>query len=326
METDLGRVLVTGATGIVGFNLVRALAPDHDVRVLVRDPERARDLLPADVDLATGDLTDPASLRRAVDGCATVFHAAGMPEQWLRDPALFHRVNADGTGALVEAALAVGVSTFVHTSTIDVFDRRPGVPFDESRLATEPLGTAYQRSKQAADRLVTAALDRGLPARFTHPSAVYGPSPSRTPGMNDLLADLAANRTPALPPGGMPVVHAEDLARSHLLVASAPVGSRYILSDRYLTLREIAEIVRRLRPAARRPATMPAPIARTVSRATEALSRITRRPPLLPAGQLHFLTGHVLPDAGRARAELGWTTRSAEDGIAETLDLANAKG
>jgi len=104
---ELGRVLVTGASGIVGWSLVEALyAQGHEVRAVARNVERTRNLLPAGVDVVAGDLVDWDSLVAAVAGCGTVFHAAGMPEQWLRDPGEFHRVNVEGTHALVDAALS----------------------------------------------------------------------------------------------------------------------------------------------------------------------------------------------------------------------------
>jgi nucleoside-diphosphate-sugar epimerase len=170
-------VLITGATGQVGNAIARRLADDGvEVHALVRSPERAR-VLPAGVQPVFGDVTDPPSLRAALDGAATVYHAAGIPEQWRRDVGEFTRVNVDGTRNVVDAALAAEVERFVYTSTDDVLVQAPGAPFDESVVNPNPGETPYQRSKQEADRIVTAALDRGLPAVFLHPAGVYGPAP-----------------------------------------------------------------------------------------------------------------------------------------------------
>ena len=185
------KILLTGGTGLLGNHLARALVADgREVRALVRSPEKARGLLPAACEIVAGDVLDAASLRRGIDGCDVVYHAAGLPEQWLPDDATFQRVNVDGTAHLVDAALAAGVRRFVYASTIDVFAWRPGEPFDESRLDEQPKPTAYERSKQDADRLVTAALQRGLPAVFLHPSAIYGPGPAGSPGLNAFVRDL----------------------------------------------------------------------------------------------------------------------------------------
>src|SRR2546423_15098637 len=104
------RALVTGATGKVGNAVARALAARGDeVRVLVRDPRRAAPLLPEGVEAVQGDVTDPASLAAAVEGCELVFNSMGLPEQWLADDAMFEQVNAVGTENVVRAAREAGV-------------------------------------------------------------------------------------------------------------------------------------------------------------------------------------------------------------------------
>ncbi len=313
--------LLTGATGTVGNAIARALVRrGRPVRALVRAPERARSCLPADVELVRGDVTDAASLRSAIDGCMAVYHASGLPEQWLADPSVFERVNVDGTRNLVDAALATGVTSFVYTSTIDVFEMRPGIEFDESRIDPQPKATAYERSKQAADRIVTAALDRGLPARFLHPSGVYGPAPVTT-GVNDFVARIVRSEIPMLLPGGFPLVFTDDVAEAHVLAEErAPVGSRFIASEAFWTLADAARAIVAAAGRGKAPRVMPLWVAQGVSAVGELVARVVRTPPLIPAGQLHFLTMDVRPSAARARADLGWTPTPFPVGLRATLD------
>jgi nucleoside-diphosphate-sugar epimerase len=315
-------IVVTGATGNVGAPIATRLAAEGArVRALVRDPDRARALLPDNIELVAGDVTDPPSVRAAMAGCDVVYHAAGLPEQWRRDPADFTRVNVEGTRNLVDAALECGAARFVYTSTIDVFAWTPGQPFDESTLDPNPRPTHYERSKQAADALVAEAVSRGLPAVFLHPSAVYGPAPALTPGLNDFLVRLARREIPMLLPGGMPVVFSEDVAEGHIRAAAqAPVGGRYILSTTYHTLAEIAAAVARHVSRARVPRFMPLRVARAASIAGEAVAKVIGRPPLIPRGTLHFLESHPVPDATRARQELGWAPVAFADGVQQALD------
>jgi dihydroflavonol-4-reductase len=316
----MSRVLLTGGTGTVGHAIARELVRrGRQIRALVRAPARARTLLPREVEICEGDVTDPASVRRAMEGCDTVYHASGLPEQWLADPAVFQQVNVEGTRHVVEAALERRVARFLYTSTIDVFVMRPGVEFDESRLDQQPKATHYERSKQDADRLVTAALERGLRARFLHPSAVYGPAPVVT-GLNDFLVRLARRQIPMLLPGGMPVVHADDVATGHILAEEAPAGARFILSESYVTLTEIAQVVAAEIPSAKVPAMLPLWVAHGVSAVGELVSRLIRRPPLIPRGQLHFLTHDVRPTARAAREQLGWSPRGFRDGVRAALE------
>ena len=121
------RTLVTGSIGLIGNAVTRRLVRDgHSVRALVRDPDRARPLVPASVELARGDIEDAASLVGPLDGIEWVFHTAGMPEQWQRDETAFDRVNTKGTANVATKSLEAGVKRLVYTSTMDVFAAPPG--------------------------------------------------------------------------------------------------------------------------------------------------------------------------------------------------------
>jgi nucleoside-diphosphate-sugar epimerase len=320
-------VLITGATGQVGNAIARRLAADGvQVRALVRSPSRAQ-VLPTAVEPVYGDVTDPASLQAALDGAATVYHSAGIPEQWRKDTGEFARVNVEGTRNVVEAALAAGVEKFVYTSTDDVLVGAPGETFDESVVRTSPGETPYQRSKQEADRIVTAALDRGLPAVFLHPAGVYGPAPFLVKGLNDLLIQLAKRKTPALLPGGMAVAYSEDVADGHVRAAAqAPVGERYLLAESFQTLTEIAQAVAAAEPGAKVPRVMPLPVARGVSAVGEGVARVTGKPPMIPRSVLRFLERGSRPSGARARAELGWEPTPFTTGVERTLAYFHQQG
>jgi dihydroflavonol-4-reductase len=313
-------VLITGATGQVGNAIARRLAGDGvAVRALVRSPERAR-VLPAGVEPVFGDVTDAPSLRAALDGAATVYHAAGIPEQWRRDVGEFTRVNVDGTRNVVEAALAAGVERFVYTSTDDVLVQGPGEPYDESRISPNAGATPYQRSKLEADRIVTAALDRGLPAVFLHPAGLYGPAPFLVKGLNDLLMQLATRKTPALLPGGMAVAYSEDVADGHVRAAAqAAVGARYLLAESSQSLTDIARAVAASEPRAKVPRVMPLRVARAVSTVGEGVAQVTGRPPMIPRSVLQFLERGSRPSGALARTELGWNPTPFVTGVEQTL-------
>jgi dihydroflavonol-4-reductase len=313
-------VLITGATGQVGNAIARRLAGDGvAVRALVRSPERAR-VLPDGAEPVFGDVTDAKSVSAALDGAATVYHSAGIPEQWRRDTDEFARVNVEGTRNVVEAALAAGVERFVYTSTDDVLVGPPGESFDESVVNPTPGVTPYQRSKQEADRIVVAALDRGLPAVFLHPAGVYGPAPFLVKGLNDLLLQLAKGKTPAVLPGGMAVAFSEDVADGHVRAASsAAVGERFLLAESFQSLTDIARAVAAAEPSAKVPRVMPLGVARAVSTVGEGIARVTGRPPMIARSVLQFLERGSRPSGARARAELGWTPTPFPSGVERTL-------
>ena len=238
------QVLVTGATGLIGFNIVEQLLPLHQVRVLARSVEKAKALFGSKVEIVRGDVTESASLGPALAGCEIAFHAAGFPEQWMKDPQIFQDVNVGGTRNVLEVARTTGVRRVVYTSTIDVFAGKAGETYNESTLDPEPKGTYYERSKQDADRLAESFQKGGMDIVFLHPSGLYGPGPAGSPGMNQIIVDLKKGKIPMLLPGGVPLAYSHDVARGHILAAEkAKSGDRFILSESYKTLTEIAEII-----------------------------------------------------------------------------------
>jgi dihydroflavonol-4-reductase len=317
------KALVTGATGKVGNAVARALHErGDDVVALARDPDRARAVLPDGVAIARGDVTDAESLRGAAEGCELVFNAMGVPEQWVPDEGVFERVNARGAEAVVRAAREAGVRRVVHTSTIDVFEAEPGGRIDESRVATRPKSTAYERSKQHAEELALAA--RGdMELVLVNPAAVYGPGPGSGSLEKQLFEPVARGILPLLTPGGMGVVHERGVAAGQLLAAEhGRDGERYILCDRHATLRELAQTVVRVAGRGRVPAVLPVPIARLVAAAGDALAARFGIAPLVSRGQLDFVLWNAAPDSTRAQEELGWEPTPLEDGIRDSLGLA----
>ncbi|MGA8219695.1 MAG: NAD-dependent epimerase/dehydratase family protein [Solirubrobacterales bacterium] len=316
------RALVTGATGKVGHAIASALLDRGDqVRGLVRDAKRAASILPAGIEPLRGDVTDTDSLGAAVEDCEVVFNSMGMPEQWVKDEAIFDQVNAIGSRQVAIAARRAGVRRFVHTSTHDVFHADPGERFDETMLADYPKDTAYERSKQHAEELVLAERD-GMEVVILNPSGVYGPTPSPTPSFeNGLFEPVVRKRLPAVPPGGTGYAFVEGVAAGHLLAADRGAdGERYILADGYASFRELAETAKRVAGRGRIPPTMPVPVAKTIASVGAGVSRVIRRPPLLPKGQLTYFLWQARPDSSKAQRELGWQTTPLDEGVRKTLN------
>jgi dihydroflavonol-4-reductase len=319
-------VLVTGATGNVGHRIATKLRDRGDrVRALVRDPERARKVLP-DVELVRGDVTAPETLEPAMRDVGLVFHAAGMPEQWQRDEGIFDRVNHAGTVAVFDAAKAAKVDRVVYTSTMDVFAAPRGGTLVETNLDDGPKPSAYETSKVAADRAFVKAVAGGLDAVSINPSAVYGPSPSNV-GLNALFIKLAKKKAPMLPPGGMSVVYVDGVADAHLAAAErGKKGERYLVADAYLSLREIAEVVARLRDLGRVPPYGPAWLLHAMAAVLAPLARTFRFQPLATSGELHFVLWQARVDASKAKKELGFEPMPFEEGAKKTLEHLVACG
>jgi dihydroflavonol-4-reductase len=315
------RLLVTGATGKVGNAVARQLVERGDeVVALVRNAAKARDLLPTGVELASGDVTDPESLRQAAEGADGVFNCMGLFEQWFADSEIFERVNARGAANVTAAARGAGVRRVVHTSTFDVFHADSGGTVSEAGVADYPKGTAYERSKQHAEELVLAEAEKGIEVVIVNPSSVYGPGPWQGTGLDRAFRDAIRRRLPGVPPGGMTLVHCDDVAAGQLAAFERGLpGERYILADGYATMRELLTVAVDEAGRGWVPPAMPVPLARGLASAGEAVSRVIRRPPLLGSGQLTFLLWQAHADSSRAQSELGVEFRPWEEGVRETV-------
>lgn len=319
--------LVTGATGLVGNSVARRLAAaGHRVRALVRDPARARAVLPESVELVRGDVTERASLQSALREVELLFHAAGMPEQWQADEAIFDRVNRGGTVNVLEAALDAGVRRAVYTSTMDVFAAPPGGTLSEQNLDEDEKPTAYERSKQAADLEVERLAAAGLDVVHVCPSAVYGPGPSQT-GLNAFFVRLLRRKVPLLPPGGMPVVYVEAVTDMQLAAAErGRSGERYLVSDTHVSMRELAEAIVRAAPLPTRPPRAPAWLLGAVAAVSAPIARTLGVAPLISPGELSFLLWDVRVDATKAARELGFVPTALDEGVRQTIGWLRAEG
>lgn len=322
--------LVTGATGNLGNAIVRQLVGNNRaVRCLVRDIKYAKTVLPVSVDLVKGDLTDQKSIEIAMKGVKSVFHAGGMPEQWQKDPSVFERVNTIGTKYLIHAALKNNVNRFIYTSTQDVFD----LTINEFNESTTNLGincSAYEKSKILAQNLIDEAVKKNkLPAISLHPVAIYGPCVSKPTGLTRLIDELINNKIPVLLKGGFPIVFNEDAARAHILAEkNSSIGEKYLLTDKYYTLKDLAEYVNTINVKSKIPKLMPDFIANMIAYIGEPISKFTGKPPLITKSELNVLRRSGRPNGSKIKNELGWKTTSFSNGLKSTinsLELRNKK-
>jgi dihydroflavonol-4-reductase len=320
-------VLVTGATGLIGNAIAKRLVERGDsVRALVRDPARAAPLLPPSVQCLQGDVTSPGTLPAAMHGVDVVFHAAGMPEQWQRDAGIFDRVNRQGSVNVVSAAHAAKVRRVVYTSTMDVFAAPRGGELVETNLDPHPKPTAYERSKQDAERAVEALRQQGVDVVYVNPAAVYGPSPVHV-GLNSFFIQLLNKKAPLLPPGGMSVVYVDGVADAHLAAADKGVnGERYLVSDQYVSNADLAAAIAHAAGAGKPPAVAPVFLMEALARISAPLARVFPFTPLVAPGQLSFMRWEAHVNAAKAQRELHFRPTPLDTGVARTLAFLRDQG
>jgi len=170
------KILVTGATGFIGSHLVERLRNEKQaaVRALVRNPAKAERLAKFGVELVPGDLADASAVERAVQGCAVVIHSAAQVSS-VPSRETFEQSNVAGTENLLRAAVAAGVSRFVHISSIAVFGlATSGEVNDQSPRRHS--GDSYCDTKLDAEEVVWRYRREGrMACVILRPSGVYGP-------------------------------------------------------------------------------------------------------------------------------------------------------
>src|SRR5438067_1532243 len=238
-------VLVTGGTGFIGANIVRELvAAGAGVRVLARPDGDRRALDGLKVEIAEGDLTDAASLRRAVSGVPAVYHAAADYRLWTPDPAALYRANVDGTRSVLEAAGQAGVTRVVYTSSVGALgipkDGTPGT--EQTPVTLADMVGDYKRSKFLAEQVALDFARRGLPVVVVNPSAPVGPWDVKPTPTGKIVVDFVKGNMPAYLDTGLNLVDVQDVAHGHLLACEkGRAGERYILGAENRTLQEIFE-------------------------------------------------------------------------------------
>ena len=318
------RYFVTGATGFIGGRVVRQLrAAGHDVVALVRTPAKAKDLTALGVSLHPGDVTDPQSMRAAMQGVDGVFHLAawyriGARASERRDA---DRINVQGTRNVLELMRDLRIPKGVYTSTLAVFGDTEGWVGDESYRFTGPFLSVYDRSKwQAHYEVAVPMIQAGLPLVIVQPGVVYGPG---DPSVIGTLLRQYLRRTLPIRPHGAAFCwgHVDDTARAHLLaMEKGRPGESYIVAGPPHTLEEaleMAEEITGIRPPWLRP---PAVVLRTLAVLASAIERVVPLPQTYSGETLRIAAGATyLASSEKAQRELGFRTRPLEDGLRETL-------
>jgi len=324
------QALVTGATGFVGAHVARALVErGARVRCLARSAAR-RDLLEGlAVDVAEGDLTDEASLRRAMAGIDTVFHCAADYRLYVPDPASMYATNVDGTRNVLAAAATAGVGRVVYTSTVGAIRPGPrGRPSDETtptRL-TDMIGH-YKKSKYLAERVAEDWAGRGSWVVIVSPSTPVGEGDLKPTATGQMIVDFLGGRIGAFVDTGLNLIDVRDVAVGHVLAAErGRPGERYVLGNENLTLEELLGRLAAI-------AGVPAPRLRLphwVPLAFSALdtwgSRLVGRRPRVALDAVRMSRHRMFFASAKAVRELGLPQSPVDDALRRAVDWFRLHG
>ncbi len=316
------RALVTGSNGLIGSNIVRALVGQgHEVCALVRPTSDLRALQGLQVQQIHGDVLDRGSLETAMVRSDVVFHTAGVFSYWTEDEEHLESVVLEGTRNAVEAAARVGVGRFVLTSSsVTCGSSRRPEPRDERDSLRDPDAPPYyvMKDRQEREALELArALDVDLVA--VCPAITVGGPDYRLLPSNAIIVNYLNDPFSFTFPGGCNVVHVEDVALGHVLVAEQGVrGERYLLGSENLTWAEIHRTIAELCGVRGPTLTTTLTAAYLAASAMELASRWTKKPPASTRAEAKALGRYYWYRSDRAMA-IGYRPRPSRRALAQAI-------
>jgi dihydroflavonol-4-reductase len=320
------KVFITGGTGFIGGEIVRQLRERGDeVSCLVRSPEKGRAVAALGCELVAGDLGNTEALRKGMEGCDAVIHAAAMYEIGIpkkQHPAMWE-ANVTGTEQVMKAALEAKIPRVIYVSTVGIFGNTHQKVVDESYENPEQGYTSYyEETKLEAHKLVKRMIaEQDLPAVIVQPGGVYGPGD--TSQVADLLQEFFAGKLILMPfpELGICMSHVEDIAGGVLLALDkGKLGETYVISGPATTMRKAIEAVAKAsgRKAPKRD--LPTGVMKAMIPFGPVVGKLMGQPPNLrelisSADNVTFWASY-----DKAARELGYAPRGLDEGLRQTLE------
>jgi dihydroflavonol-4-reductase len=319
------KILVTGASGFLGNNLVRTLlAGEHEVVAVIRD-DRQKDMFPDTplLQFHEGDLSDIRALLRAAEDCEAIVHTAADTRMWPSHSDVQFAVNVEYTNNVLEVARQTGAGKIIHVSTVNTLKPgrtkdQPGTEAFPEPQTEHPLG--YVATKRLAQQMVLRAAEAGLPAVVVNPSFMLGPNDHK-PSSGALLQALLAGKVPGYTAGGRNFVHVQDVVAGIVAaLAKGRPGECYILGHQNLSYREFFEMATGIMGRESIRLYLPPWLATGYGFANVAWSKVTGKTPALSQHMARAASEPQYYSPAKAVRELELPQTPIETAVRETLE------
>jgi nucleoside-diphosphate-sugar epimerase len=318
-------VLVTGGTGYVGSHATAALArAGHRIRVLARSPASipaALEPLGVDgVEAAIGDVTDPAAVEHALEGCDAVLHAASVFSTDPRKANAINSVNVRGTDIVLGTAHGLGLDPIVYVSSeVALLPPAPGEVLTPDSPVKRPPWT-YCRSKADAELVARRFQALGAPVVSVMPAAVWGPQDPHLGEGATMATNVLRNRYPVVMPGGMHIVDVRDVAAVLAAVMQPGREARsFLVAGHYVTMPDLIRTLGDLSGRRLRFVTLPAWFLAAFGRTADLVQRRLRARLPWSGESIWIVNCDARCDDSRTREELQLEPRPLRETFADTL-------
>jgi dihydroflavonol-4-reductase len=325
------KAFITGATGFVGSHVARALAAQGaELRLLVRSTSKTDNIADLRAEAAMGDLRDPASLKKAMEGCEFVFHVAADYRLWVRDPEQMYRANVEGTRAIIEAAQATGVRRVIYTSSVATmgFTREGRVATEESPVSLKDMVGHYKRSKFMAEQAALEAGRKGANVVVVNPTTPIGEYDIKPTPTGRIVVDFLKRKFPAYVDTGLNLADVKEVARGHLLaMEKARPGERYIMGGEDLTLKQILDKLAALTGVPAPSMKVPHAVAMGFAVFDQFFTGVVMgREPRATVDAVRMGRKKMFASSAKAERELGYKVLPVENALRRAVDWFQAHG
>ena len=329
----MSKVLITGATGFIGNHVTRlCLEKGDEVRVMVMPGEDRSPLQGMEVEFVEGNLLDPQSLVRAVQGVDQLYHLAAMFAIWTKDPDLHYKINVDGARGMMEAALAAGVEKVVFTSSVAAIGivGNGGWATEKTAFNSWPWASEYIMSKFISHQMVKGMVSDGLPVSMVLPGLPFGPGDRAPTPTGTMILRTMKGQMKNFWDGGVCAVDVRDVAAGHVLaMEKGRIGESYILAnaDGNMTNKEFLTLVGKVAGVDKVATTEVAGSTMLrVAKFVEMLSKVTGRAPMTTYKNTRYVLQHGYVDPSKAVAELGLPQTPIETAVTDSVNWFRENG
>ncbi len=325
--------IITGANGFLGNNIVRELQnEDCEIRALVMPGDKLHSLDGLRCTLYEGDVTKPETLGELFaveDGSETVvIHCAAIVTIKSKFNQKVYDVNVGGALNVAEKALAIGARLIYVSSVHAIPERGQKVIGETKEFDPELVVGQYAKTKaETANALLKMSRERGLDVVIVHPSGMLGPHDFGHSHLTQLVLDFCNGKLGTCVKGGYDFVDVRDVAAGILSAAErGRTGECYILSNRYVEIKELLDTVSEVRGTKKIKVVLPMWLAKATAPLSEAYYAILKQPPLYTRYSLYTISTHVTFTHEKAAKELDFSPRSIRDTVSDTVAWLSAQG